>query len=288
MFECRISSKKFPVEGETVIGKISSVSHDVVTMELLEYGNLSGLILSGELSKKRFKTVAQVTKVGNIEVCQVLKVEESTGFIDLSLKRVSDIEKQECKDRFNKSKLVYQIMSKVTKIAECSIAELYENWGYQKAEEHGTLFAYFSKAKDDLTILDNEQNGEMFKKVISDYFKASSFKVRIDVEVTCAKDGVNSIKKAFSKALEFDNELEIVLLKSPIFSIVKVSNDKEEAFYSVNSASELVKQEIERLGGEFSIINPARVYGEKLRHTLLGNSKQDEEEVVEGSDESDE
>lgn len=287
MFECRIRSNKFPEEGEIVIGRISSISDAVVSMQLLEYGELTGLIFTSELSKKRFKTIAQLTKVGSIEICQVLKVEKTKGFVDLSLKRVSDQEKQECKENFSKNKLAYQIMAKTAKIAECTITELYEDWGYAKADEFGSLFSYFSRAKEDLSILDGEPRGEFFKKVIEDQFKASSFKVRADVDVACAMSGVNSIKSAFNKALEFDSSLEIALLKSPTFSIVKVSDDREDAFYSVNTASRIVKEEIEAQGGTFSIVSPARVYGEKSRHTILDSARQNIEDNNSDSEDSD-
>lgn len=274
MFECRIRKDVFPKEGDVVIGKISNISNEIVTMELLEYGNIPGLILSSELSKKRFKTIAQITKVGNIEICQVLKVEESKGFVDLSLKRVSDKEKAECRELFSKTKLAYQIIAKACKISGLSIKETYENWGYAKESEYGTLFSYFVAAKNDLSILDSEPNGECFKKVIEDQFKASTFKVRIDVEVTCNTKGVIGIKEAFNKALEYNSDLEISLLKSPVYSIVKIGDDKEESFNIINKASEIVKASIESMGGSFSVTSPPKIYGEKSRHTLLDENKQ--------------
>lgn len=274
MFECRIRKDVFPKEGDVVIGKITNISDDTITMELLEYGNITGLILSSELSKKRFKTVAQITKVGNIEICQVLKVEESKRFIDLSLKRVSDKEKAECRERFSKEKLAYQIIAKACKISGQSIKEVYEDWAYAKEGEYGTLFSYFSAAKNDLKILDSVPNGECFKKIIEDQFKASTFKVRVDVEVTCNTKGVIGIKEAFNKALEYDSELEISLLKTPVYSIVKIGDDKEESFNVINKASEIVKQSIEAMGGSFSISSPPKIYGEKSRHTMLDENKQ--------------
>lgn len=273
MFECRIHENEFPKEGEVVIGKITEISNGSVKMELLEYGNKSGLILHCELSKKRFKNIAQVTKVGNIEVCQVLKIEEAKNFIDLSLKRVSDIEKQECKDKFSQNKLVYQIMVKVAKIVECNVKDLYENWGYEKAAKYGTLFEFFSKANDDLSILDSEPEGSHFAKVISEYFQASSFKVRADIEIINPKYGVPAIKAAFKKVLDMDSELDIALLKSPIFSIVKTANNKDEAFGAIDKACSILKEEVESNCGEFSIVNPAKIYGEKTRFTALGSNK---------------
>lgn len=278
MFECRVRKNKLPKEGEVVIGKISSVKDGVVTIELLEYGNAPGLILSGELSKRRFKSISQVAKVGNVEVCQVLKVEDDKGFIDLSLKRVSDKEKQECRDEFSKTKLAYQIIAKACKLSGQSIKDTYESWAYEKEEEYGTLFSYFAHIKNNMVELDTEPNGKYFKKVIEEQFIASTFKVRADVEVTCAKGGIQGIKEAFDEAGREDSDLEMVLLKSPIYSITKIDSNKDEAFKAVETACITVKEKIESIGGTFNMINPAKLYGEKSKHSMLEESVEELED----------
>lgn len=288
MFECRIRKDRYPKQGEVVIGKISSINDDVLIMNLLEYGDVSGLILSGELSKKKVKSIAQLTKVGNVEVCQVLKVEEAKGFIDLSLKRVSEEDKKLCKENFSRAKLAYQIVSKACKMSNESIKHIYETWAYDKEEKYGSLFAFFAYAKNNPDILDSEPNGEFYKKVIEEQFQASSFKVRVEIDVTCAKGGVQAIKDAFGKAHEYDNELEITLLKSPTYSIVKIGDDKDQTFDTINRACDLVKEAIESLDGTFSIVNAPKLYGEKSRHTLLDANQEGNEVSDSDLDEDDE
>jgi len=280
MFECRIRKDKFPKEGDVVVVKIVTIGSDTVKAQLLEYGNIDGLILTSELSKKRFKSIAQVAKPGNVEVCQVLKVEEDKGFIDLSLKRVSEKEKLECRDSFSKAKLAYQIIARVCKHTGGSIQEMYEKWVYDKEAEYGSLFSYFAHAKGDLEILNAEPHGDQIKRIIEDQFKASSFKVRADVDVTCVHGGVEGIKEAFRSAVEEDDELEVLLVKSPTYSIVRMSEDKDEAFKAVNKACATVRRRIEEMDGTFNVVNEAKVYGEKSRHTIL-------EEAVEEESDSD-
>lgn len=285
MFDCRIKRNRFPKEGELVIGKITSIADDVIVMSLLEYGDINGLILSGELSKKKFKSVSQLTKVGNIEICQVLKVVEEKGFIDLSLKRVSEEDKKTCKDNFAKSKIAYQMVSKACKVSNESIKDVYENWAYRKEEQYGSLFAFFVAAKSSPEILDSEPHGEFYKKLIEEQFKASSFKVRAEIDVVCIKGGVKTIKEVFKQAYDLDSELEITLLKSPTYSIVKIGDDREETFNVINTACELIKKAVLENEGSFSIVTPAKLYGEKSRHTLLDTNKQDGE--TNSSDDSD-
>jgi translation initiation factor 2 subunit 1 len=284
MFDCRINSDIFPKEGEIVVVKVLSISEDSVAVELLEYNNIQGIIYNSELSKKKFKTVTQVTKAGNVEVCTVVRVEEAKTFIELSLKTPSLEERQRCKEGFAKNKLVYQLMSKVAKMLNIDIKDLYDDWGFKKTNEFGSLYSYFAKAKDNLDILDNEPHGEVFKKIITEQFKPSSYKARVDVEVTCAMGGVDALKKAFLAAYDNDNTLEISLLKSPIYSIVKVSDNKEDSFNAINMASDIIKKEITKLGGTFNVVVPAQFYGEKTKHSFLDEKIEDEENSKDESD----
>ncbi|KAI5148242.1 translation initiation factor 2 subunit 1 [Enteropsectra breve] len=284
MFECRIKSKKFPEEGEIVMARTISTANNIINMALIEYGNIEGLVLNSEMSKKKIKNISQVSKIGSTEMCQVLRVEKEKGFIDLSLKKVNEKEKGECLTEFNRSKLAYQIMARVAKSVNVSISELYEDFGYSKAEEYGSLYFYFAEAKNDAAKLSGNKYGDVIKTVIEDQFKASTFKIRIDVDVSIPVNGLINIKKAFAKAKEFDPSLEVTLLKLPTYSIVKIGSDKEDSLEAVNSAAEIVRTHVEDVGGVFSIASPAQLYGEKTKHQLLNETRADNNEI-EDSDE---
>ena len=286
MFECRIKENEYPEEGEIVVARTTSTDGDILNMKLTEYGDIPGLVLSSELSKKRIRSMHQITKVGNAEVCQVLKVDRARGYIDLSLRSVGEREKRMCLENAGKNKLAYQIMLKAARLAGVPVKRIYEEVGYERARKHGTLYSYLACAKDDPELLaGDEKYGKYFAQVLEEQFKPSSFKVRIDLDVTDAIGGVASIKAAFRQASSLDGTLEIVLLRSPTYSITKIGDSKNESFDVVNRASELVKEYIEKHGGTFSVASPAKVYGEKNKHMLLDESRNGGQ--AEDSDDSD-
>lgn len=280
MFECRPRKNTYPKEGEIVIGKVIKTDGDMVSVVLLEYDNCTGLVFHSELSKKIFKTIAQVTKVGMVEILTVLLVEEGKGFIDLSLKRPTEEEKGICREKFARTKAAYQIMLKVAKAEEVSVSELYSTFGYQREEEFGELYNYFIKIKDNLDALDNVPYGASLKQILAETFKVKSYKARIDVEVTCPYGGVQGLKKIFAVALDQDPNLEITLLKSPVYSIVRVSDKKEDAFGAINKACESLKETIHSMDGTYSVVVPTKLYGEKAKHSRY------EPEIKEASEES--
>lgn len=274
MFDCRIRNKKYPEEDEIVMTRISAINDDVVTVKLIEYGDIEGLVMSGEISKKKYKNVQQVVKVGNMELCMVLKVDENKGFIDLSLKRIGEKERTEGRERFGKEKMAYQIMCKTAKMVEKTVKEMYEMVGYRKEEEYGGLFVFFMRAKDNPGILGEGEVAEALKKVIDEQLRTASYKVRADVDVSTATGGIALIKDAFMKAVAADPSLEISLIRSPTYSIQKISESKEEAFEGIARACEIIKAGIGE-DGTFSISNPAKVYGDKTKFEL---SEENEEE----------
>lgn len=281
-YECSFHSRKYPKEGEIVIGKVEAVDNEGLTMGLLEYGDTRGLVLLGELSKKRVKSIQQVTKVGNIEVCHVLRVDEDKGYVDLSMSKVSENEKTACKETYSKNKLAYHIMSKAARRLERSLPELYQEMGYAKEEEFGSLYYFFARVKDNGDILQDDEVGIVIKKLITEQFQASTYKVRADIDVVCsARGGVDSIKKVFREASKLDPKLEFNLIKTPTYSVVRVSSNKDKAYEVVREACSILMEHMRNSGGVATVISQPKLYGEKSRYNLLNFEKDEDEESSE-------
>lgn len=286
MFECRINEKQFPEEGEIVMAKTISLDSDILKMKLLEYGNIHGMVLNSELSKRRIRSIHQVARVGNTEVCQVLRIDPEKEHIDLSLKRPSDSERQACLDKFAKNKIAYQIMVKAARSIGCPVIQLYKEFGYEKMGEYGSLYRFFAKARANETLYDELHNGEAIKRIINEQFKASKFKVRIDLDVSAPSGGIEVIKDAFQHALCGEEGLEATLLRTPTYSITYIGPDKAAAINLLNKVSEKLKEFITSHNGICAISAPARVYGEKHKHSLLNEEGAVETEDLLDSDDS--
>jgi translation initiation factor 2 subunit 1 len=110
-------------------------------VSLLEYENIEGMIPLTELSNRRIRSFSKLIRVGRIEIAVVLRVDKekglvtfdysssqhqclnsvflSTGYIDLSKRRVATEEIVKCEERWNKSKCVQSIMTRVAKTGIC-------------------------------------------------------------------------------------------------------------------------------------------------------------------------
>lgn len=69
--------------------QVKSIAEMGAYVSLLEYGNIEGMILLSELSRRRIRSVQKLIKVGRQEPVMVLRVDKDKGYIDLSKRRVS-------------------------------------------------------------------------------------------------------------------------------------------------------------------------------------------------------
>lgn len=86
-------------------------------VSLLEYGRVEGLILPTELSKRRFRSISKIIRVGRQEVVMVVRVDPEKGYVDLSKKRVSPEDIGATEERFSKSKKVYLTARQVATVS---------------------------------------------------------------------------------------------------------------------------------------------------------------------------
>jgi len=65
---CRFYEQNFPEVDECVVVEIKSIAEMGAYVTLLEYGNIEGMILLSELSRRRIRSVNKLIRVGKLEV----------------------------------------------------------------------------------------------------------------------------------------------------------------------------------------------------------------------------
>jgi translation initiation factor 2 subunit 1 len=111
--DCRYYPNQFPEVEQLVMVKVKGVEEMGAYVQLLEYNKIEGMIMTTELSRRRIRSVSKIIRVNKVEVAMVLRVDDQKGYIDLSKKRVSPEEIDECTKKYNKSKAVHSILRHV-------------------------------------------------------------------------------------------------------------------------------------------------------------------------------
>merc|ERR1719384_1809482 len=133
--KCRMYENDYPETGDLVIVEVNKIVDMGAYCNLLEYNNLEGMLLMSELQRRRIRSVKRVIKEGRQEIVQVLRVNRSKHFIDLSKKRVDAEEVPKVEDKWNKSKASHSIIRQVSVLSnkKYSMKELYKLFGWQCA-----------------------------------------------------------------------------------------------------------------------------------------------------------
>jgi len=258
--KCRMYENKYPNIGEFVHVVVRNITDIGVYVSLLEYNGIEGMILLSELSKKRIRSINQLTRVGKIEIAVVLRVDEIKGYIDLSKCKVSTEDAIKCEERYTKSKTVHNIMNHIADTLHFDLEVLYNNfcWDLYKKYDHACdAFRLIASDKTNLKILDNydidDNVKESLLKIINRRMAPTVIKLQADIIVTCfGYHGVEAIKSSLIEAE--DNDIKITLLSPPKYIIKMSTYDRESGIAKINDTIIKIKNKIMTYdGGNLSI-----------------------------------
>eukprot|EP00879_Flechtneria_rotunda_P023125 GHRR01024449.1.p1 GENE.GHRR01024449.1~~GHRR01024449.1.p1 ORF type:complete len:314 (+),score=108.16 GHRR01024449.1:808-1749(+) len=261
---------------------VKSIAEMGAYVSLLEYNGIEGMILLSELSRRRIRSITKLIKVGRQEPVMVLRVDKDKGYIDLSKRRVSPEDIQQCEDRFNKSKMVHSIMRHVAETTGENLEELYKQVAWPLYKLFGHAFdAFKNMVQDDgaaiIQRLEEERGGPLtvltpavkdaLLKNIKRRMTPQPLKIRADVELTCfAYDGVERIRDAMRAAEATGSEdclVRMKLVAPPLYVLTTQTLDKNKGIEVLNVACEACKKSIEAAKGKLIVKEAARAVSER-------------------------
>jgi len=278
--KCRMYENDYPKTGDLVIVEVKKIVDMGAYCNLLEYNNLEGMLLMSELQRRRIRSVKKVIKEGRQEIVQVLRVNRSKHFIDLSKKRVDADEIPKIEDKWNKSKASHSIMRQVSVLSQkkYSMKDLYKLFGWQCAREYGHLYDGFKFAMNNwdkfllkYPEIPKEIQG-FLQKNIEKRLKPQIVTVRAKVEITCfTHEGVDAIKRALKAGLKYGEEntssndnnnndeeelnLKIKLVAPPLFTVSVSTYEPNKGIKLVDDVVGVIKESIDQSKGSLTIIN---------------------------------
>lgn len=270
--------------------QVRSIAEMGAYVSLLEYGNIEGMILLSELSRRRIRSVQKLIKVGRQEPVMVLRVDKEKGYIDLSKRRVSPEDVAKCEERFAKSKLVHSIMRHVAETSGSDLEDLYNQitWPLYKLYGHAydafkqmitenDTEAVFARLKEevhggkDISVLTHKVKEGLLMN-IRRRLTPQPIKIRADVEMTCFNyDGVEHIKTAMRAAQAVSTpqcEVKIKLVAPPLYVLTTQTLDKPAGIEVLTQAVDACKTSIESNKGSMRVKEGARAVSEKEERAL--------------------
>ena len=256
------SKKRVPRLHELVIGTVTRIEEHGAFVELDEYDRLEAYVPLNEVSHSWFKSIREVLKVGQKRVFKVIRVDPSRGLVDLSLKRVTDVERrqkmQEWK-RFQRTmKLIELAADKLRKSAKEALEEAYKLEGM-----YGEIFAGLEAAvregKEALVKAGiSEPWLSVFYDLAKSYIRIPKRRISVVFSVSCAQgDGVERLRKILSSWSEVKNRFSDVSSKfyivgSPRYRMDVEAFDPKRAEAFISEVAKLILSRASELGCQAS------------------------------------
>ena len=266
--------RKFPKQGEFIVGKVQDIQNQYVYVDLIDYdGSPSepcarGMIHISEISSRWIKNIRSFVRIGQRLVLRVVRVDESKGHIDLSLRRVNSAQKKvRIKEWKYGVKYENLLQFLVEEAPEFDLDKAYELIGFP-------VLAFFDSYQE--TIEELKENGEeildnvkdvpadvkkKFLKIIDENVSISTVsiigKIKLIITTENGIDLIRDILIGARNTVEKHKEtrkLTISYIGAPYYRMEIVAKDYLDAENIKEDALDLIKTETMKYKGVFEFV----------------------------------
>jgi translation initiation factor 2 subunit 1 len=252
-----MNQKDSPELDEFVIATIRKILPYGAFCTLDEYGGREAFIHISEVASRWIKNIHEFLKEDQKVVARVFRMVPEKNQIDLSLKRVSDLERRRKVESYRKEKRAMKLFELVEKRIGKPHEHVWKEMGEGLVEKFGNLYSAFEEAVLSECSLDSIKAPEgwkdIFKEVASQNIKKPRVRVTGTLTLTCNdSDGVEVIKNVLVSAtdgLGEEEEAKITYLGAPRYMVTVTAPDYKKAEKAVATVFKKVKDGIEGRDG---------------------------------------
>lgn len=201
--------REWPQQGEVVIGTIVQVFDKGAYVALDEYGNRRAYLPLNEISSSWFHNIRDVIREGQKTAFKVIRVDTSKGHVDLSLKRVADVERSRKMLEWKRAKKAEVLLSFAAKKLGRTLDEAYNEVGWKLEDYYGEIYAGLEEtARKGISALlaagISKEWSEALVDVVKEHIEIPQVKLSMVLELKCyGAKGVEVIRKALIEALNY-------------------------------------------------------------------------------------
>ena len=238
----KIKKKGIPEEGDVVLATVVKISPHAAFVRLEEYEDVEGLIHISEIAKTWVKNIKNHLRVNQQVVCKVIEVKES-GFVHLSMRRVSDYDKRAKWDQIKRAKRVENIIEMASKKLKKNFLEIYERLKPLEKEYGEIYFAFEEARKTGKKFLKGKIPDEWID-VFWDLINKSIALPRVEIRGiltlrSFAGDGINRIKEILAAT-----GAEVKYLGAPRYMLKIEAHDYKKAEKELKNILEKIEKKL--------------------------------------------
>jgi translation initiation factor 2 subunit 1 len=190
----------YPEEDAFVLCTVTKILNHAIFVNLDEHDK-GGLVHISEVSAGRIRNIRDYVELNKKIVCKVLRVDRDRGHIDLSLRRVSAMEKRKKVESIKQEQKAEKVIEQVSKTLKREVSKVYDLITGKVFEKYPFVHLFFKdvsvgKAKIG-DFVDDSKLAELLEEQVSDRFKPPRVAITGNwALVSYAPDGVEIVKKA--------------------------------------------------------------------------------------------
>ncbi len=231
-----MSEKKqgFPEEGELVLCTVTSVQFHSVFVQMDEYGK-TGMIHISEVAPGRIRNIRDFVIEGKKVVCKVLKIHLDRGHIDLSLRRVTEMQKRKKITEIKQQQNAEKILEHVAKTIDAKPEELFAKVNEKAVAASGSLYGFFQEMIKDEKVLEqlslSEKEHKILLEVVTQRVKSPEVEIVGKLKLqSYSSDGVEHVKNALKAGLKStSNVADVKYLGTGTFRVAVKAEDYKTA-----------------------------------------------------------
>ena len=223
----------FPEVDEVVFCFVKEVNYNNAILKLEEY-DLDAILIISEVSAGRIRNIRDHIQPNKKIVCKVLRVDEKTKRIDLSLRRVNENQKKLKLEEIKKEEFSQKFYKDLAKKLECDYEKLFEKTYSQIFETSDSIYDFLvlvssDSSKADVLKLDKKEKDE-FVDLCVKLIKKDSFVVKKTFKINSFdENGINKIKDLIKKSINEDDNIEVKYLAPSKFEVNIENENKKKA-----------------------------------------------------------
>lgn len=240
--------EQLPKEEDLVLCTVDRILGTTVFVRMDEYNKKEGIIATSEIAPGRIRNIRDYVVPNKKIVCKVLRIEEKTGNVDLSLRRVGMKERNKLLEKYEREKNILAILKIIIK-DEQKIKNIAE-----KIKEKENIVDFFDRADErEMTEAGLKKEEVMqFKKIMDEkgHSKKVFLKIKINLSTT-AEDGFDKIRRILSKGER--EGVEITYLGAPHYLVTVTSTNYKDANTKVDEIKRVIEEEAKKEGCKMEI-----------------------------------
>ncbi|MFB6088645.1 MAG: translation initiation factor IF-2 subunit alpha [Candidatus Aenigmatarchaeota archaeon] len=250
----------YPSSGELIVGTVKNVSPYSAFVSLDEYPGRDGMIHVSEIAKKWVRDIKNWVKKGDTVVCLVLSVNKDKGHVNLSLKKVSDNQKNRRLQTWKRDQRGENLLRLLAESQDKTLDEIYDELGFEIQDNFRDLLEPFElclkKGKEILEKrgLEDEWIDEI-DEIAQKNLSIKEVKISKEVDLRCFEsNGVEVLRKNL-KYINDNYDVEIEYVSSPKYRFSIKTKDPKKGDKKLGEALGDLKERIDKKNCTCEILN---------------------------------